>query len=66
MDSAFTFWQAKTSEWPILASFALDVVSLPASQASTERELSVCVGGFDEREKEQNKDDVKTSSFYAY
>ena len=33
LDSAFTFWQAKTSEWPIL----------PASQASTERVFSVCV-----------------------
>ena len=41
MDSAFTFWQAKTSEWPILALFALNVVSLPASQVSTERVFSV-------------------------
>ena len=42
LDSAFTFWQAKTSEWPILAPFALDVVPLPPSQASTERVFSVC------------------------
>jgi len=54
MDSAFTFWQAKTSEWPILAPFALDIVFLPASQASTERVFSVC-GDFTKGKRNSTK-----------
>jgi len=62
LDTAFTFWQAKTSEWPILAPFALDVVSLPASQASNERVFSVC-GDFTKGKRNRTKATLERAVF---
>ena len=62
LDSAFPFWQAKTSEWPILAPFALDVVSLPASPASTERVFSVC-GDFTKGKRNRTKATLERAVF---
>jgi len=62
MDSSFGFWQAKATEWPILAPFALDVVSLPASQASAERVFSVC-GDFTRGKRNRTKKTLERAVF---
>jgi len=63
-NSAFTFWQAETSKWPILAPSALDVVSLPASQAATETVCSVC-GGISRKGKRIEHRQHKNEQFFC-
>ena len=42
MTSGLEFWQQKQLVYPILAPLTLDLISMPASDASSERVFSLC------------------------